>query len=105
MDNIDAFLNRCDRLMERRAQLGRPLSEARLSTILFSSGPRLARLRLKRRIFHDTLAAAEQVLAEQEAKLAEQVAALQRLELAARHSCGRDAEQSVMAQSKEGGAA
>lgn len=68
--NLDAFLTRCDRLMERRAQLGRPLSEARLSTILFSSGPRLARLREKRRIFEPTLAAAEQLLAAEEAKLA-----------------------------------
>lgn len=67
--DLDGFFARCARLMQRRAELGRPLSEARLSTILFSSGPRLARLRAKRRIFQATLEQAEAALAKEEAKL------------------------------------
>jgi len=80
--DLDGFLSRCDRLMERRAELGRPLSEARLSTILFSCGPRLARLRAGRRIYHATLQQAEALLAAEEAKLAKLK------EMARRHNMG-----------------
>jgi hypothetical protein len=81
---ISAFLDRCDRFRTAYGDSRHraPLSEARLSTVLFGSGVTLDRLRLGKGITVRVLARAIERLAIEEGALADRLAAQAQAEAA-----------------------